>query len=97
MHLQVPHKFSQKQAVDRVTEGLTAARPQLAGQVTIDEERWEGNTLHFAFTAQGHKITGTLLVTDKEYLVDAKLPLVWRLFEKKIERTIQDQVATMLK
>lgn len=96
MHLQIPHKFSQAQAVERVKKGLIEARPHMKDQVVIEKEEWDGNTLNFAFVAQKQKITGTLVVTDKEFVVDAKLPLMWRLFEGKIEKTIQEQVKGML-
>ena len=95
MHIEVPHKFSQAQAIDQVKKGLVAAKPQMAGQVVINKEEWEGNTLSFAFTAQRQQVTGTLLVEANRFVVDAKLPLMWRLFEGKIERAISEQVAQL--
>lgn len=95
MHVEIPHNFTQVQAVERVKQGLVAAKPQMQGQVTIDKEEWEGNTLHFAFTAQKQKITGTLEVVDKKFVVDAKLPLLWRMFEGRIEKAIQEQAAAL--
>jgi hypothetical protein len=46
-------------------------------------------------TLQGKQITGTLAIDDKDFIIDAKLPLLWRLFEGKIERTIAEQVKAM--
>ena len=96
MHLQIPHTFSQKQAIERVKVGLLQARPQMQGQVEIEKEEWADNMLHFAFIAQKQRISGTLVVTDKEYVVDAKLPLLWRMFEGRIEKAIGEQVQAML-
>jgi hypothetical protein len=97
MHVQIPHQFSQKIAVERVKKGLLEARPHMKDQVTITKEEWEGNALNFAFVAQGKEITGKLEVTEKEFIVDAKLPLLWRMFEGKIEKMIAEQASGMLK
>ena len=96
MHLQVPHKFNSKaQAIDRIKKGLVEARPHMAGQVVMEKEEWDGNTFTFAFLAQKQRIAGTVLVEDHEFVVDAKLPLIWRLFEKKIENAVMEQVKAL--
>jgi ABC-type ATPase with predicted acetyltransferase domain len=35
-------------------------------------------------------------VIDTDYIVDAKLPLLWRVFEGKIEKMIKEQASAML-
>jgi hypothetical protein len=92
MHLQVPHKTSQSEALTRVKQGLNETRSQLGDKAEIHEERWDGNTLHFDATAQGQRISGTLEVTDKDYIIDATLPLMLKLFEGRIEREIMEKV-----
>lgn len=97
MHIKIPHQFSQAQATARVKQALAEAKPQLKDKVVVEEERWEGNTLHFAFTAERQRITGTLAVGKAEFELNAKLPLMLKLFEGKIERAIKEQVALALK
>jgi hypothetical protein len=96
MHLQLPHKFSKDEAIARVKASLEQARPQMAGHATIEKEEWEGNKLVFAFTAQKQHISGTLVVEDKEFIIDAKLPLMLRMFEGRIEKMIAEQVKQAL-
>ena len=91
MHFQIPHKTSKFRAVQKVKQALNGARSQLKDQATISREDWEGETLHFAAEVQGKTITGTLVVTDKEFVIDAKLPLLWRIFEGRIEKMIAEQ------
>ena len=62
MHLEVPHKTSQSEALTRVKQGLVQVRSQLGEKAEIHEERWDGNTLYFDATAQGQRISGTLVV-----------------------------------
>ncbi len=95
MHFVVPHKTTQLGAVTKVRQVLQQSRSQLAAHAEITEERWEGNTLKFAATVQGKSITGSLEVTQKDFVIDAKLPLLWRIFEGRIEKMIAEQVKAL--
>ncbi len=97
MQLKLPHSFSRHEAVARVQRLLIEAKPKLADKVAIEEERWEDDVLHFSFTTQGQSISGTLAVGDKEYELNAKLPLMMRMFEGRIEKMIEEQSKQMLK
>ncbi len=96
MQLKIPHKFSKHDAVIRVKKVIDGVRPELAGKAIIEEERWEGDTLHFAFTTQGQHISGQLVVADREFDVTAKLPLMLRFFEGKIQKAIEEQVKAVM-
>src|ERR1700743_1386009 len=97
MHFVIPHKFTKTEAVSRIKNMLAEAKPQLAGKATIDKEEWNGNTLAFAFTAEGQKIAGQCEVQDNQFVVDAKLPFMLRLFEGRIQKAIEEQTREMLK
>lgn len=97
MHLEIQHKNSKDAAVARIKQALAQARPQMQGQVQITKEEWNNSMLNFAFTTQGKEVTGTLRVTDEDYIIDAKLPLLWRVFEGRIEKMIKEQAQGMLK
>lgn len=98
MHLQIPHKFGQQQALERIKQALAQAKTnkEVQGQVDIEKEEWEAHKLTFAFTAQKQHISGTLAVEEAEYIVDAKLPLMLRMFEGRIEKMIGEQVKGMI-
>lgn len=92
MHIQVPHKSSKVTTITKLKLALQEARPKAKENgIEITDERWEGDTLHFAVTLQGKAVTGTLQITDTEFVIDAKLPLLWRIFEGKIEKMIAEQ------
>jgi hypothetical protein len=95
MNFKIPHQTSKSDAKSKVARALQDARPHLKDNATIDEERWEGDTLHFAATLQGKQISGTLEVTDTDLIVDATLPLMWRLFEGRIEKMIAQHLQQM--
>ena len=95
MHLQIPHKTTAQAAVKRVKDGLSENRAQINQNAKITEERWDGDTFYFAVEVQGKEITGTLTITDTDYIVDAKLPLLWRMFEGRIQAEVEKQVKAM--
>lgn len=95
MHIEIPHKSSKQAAVTRLKQGLVQAKPHLQGQAQIEKEDWNNDTLTFTVLVQSKEITGTVVVTDNGYVVDAKLPLLWRMFEGKIERMIAEQAASL--
>ena len=98
MQLNFPHKFSKFEAKQKVKQLLENARTQqeFKEKVKIEEERWENDTLHFAFTAEGQHISGKLEVKEREFDIYAKLPLMMRLFEGKIKRSIEEQTKQLL-
>lgn len=97
MHIDIPHKFKTKEeAAARVKAALNDARPQLASKATIEKEEWEENTLTFAATVQGQAISGTLVVRESVFDINAKLPLMMRMFEGRIEKAIKEQTSKML-
>ena len=92
MHVQISHKSTKYAAITKVKHALEDARPKAKENgVEILEERWEGDTLHFTVALQGKEVTGTLQINDTHFIVDAKLPLLWRIFEGKIEQMIAEQ------
>jgi hypothetical protein len=96
MKVSIPHKDSEIAAITKVKKILNESRSKLAAHLTDVEEKWDGNVLTFAFTAQKQHITGTLTVKDRVFELYAKLPLTLRLFEGRIEKMIKEQASTML-
>jgi len=97
MHIDIPHKFpSTEDAVKHVKTALNEARPQLGDKAAIKKEEWDGNTLNFEADIQGQNISGTLVVRDKVFDINAKLPLMMSMFEGRIEKAIKAQTAQML-
>jgi Putative polyhydroxyalkanoic acid system protein (PHA_gran_rgn) len=95
MHIVVPHKATRVVAIAKIKEALKQGKSQMGDMAKIDKEEWQEEVLHFAVTLQGKQITGTLNVTDTDMVIDAKLPLLWRIFEGKIERMIAEQVKSL--
>lgn len=92
MQIQIPHNTTKREAIARIQKLLADSQKQIAENATDVKTDWQGDVLHFEFTAQGKHISGTLAVTDTEFDIYAKLPLTLRLFEGMIERQIKAEV-----
>lgn len=95
MHIQVPHKKLKSEAKQKIKDAIEEARPHMVGQAEIKKEEWSGDVLSFAVLVQGKEITGTLEVTESDFVLDAKLPLLWRMFEGRIQKEVAKQVEQM--
>lgn len=93
MKFNVPHNTTQAAAIRRVQKLLEEHKSQIAEQASDVVTSWNDNVLTFSFTAQGTHISGTVTITDTHFDVYAKLPLMYRLFEGKIEKMIQAEIA----
>ena len=95
MHIQVPHKKLKSEAKQKIKDAIEEARPHMKGQVEVTKEEWQDDTLHFTVLMQGKEIAGTLQVTEEDFILDAKLPLMWRMFEGRIQKEVAKQVEQM--
>lgn len=98
MQVKIPHKFSKTQALSQVKMALQQNRSKLAeAKAEIHTEEWNDNVLTYDVSVQGQRISGTFTVNDDHFDLYAKLPLMMRMFEGRIEKAIKEQTAQMLK
>jgi hypothetical protein len=70
----VGHRLGKVEAVRRVKEGLTGTNGQLGGMIAIDQETWQGDTLHFRMRALGQTALATIEVLEDALRVEVALP-----------------------
>lgn len=97
MQLKVQHNQTKVAALVRVKKALIEHRAAILQNASDVEERWEGDTLHFSAKVQGTKLSGSLTVLDKEFDIELKLPLMYRMFEGRIKKAIEEQAKGLLK
>ena len=69
----VGHHLGRAEAVRRVKEGLAQAHGHL-GPIRIEQESWEGDTLHFRARALGQTAIAVIAVSDDALRVEVSLP-----------------------
>jgi hypothetical protein len=97
MQFKIPHKESKAGAIVRIKKALMEHRAQILANASDVEDRWEGDMLRFAATVQGTKLSGSLTVRDHEYDIELKLPLMYRMFEGRIKKAIEEQAQGLLR
>jgi len=92
MQITIPHKHTKQEAIAHVKSMLEQHAKDIAQHASDVKTEWNGDVLTFGFTAQGSHIEGTLTITDHDFDVYAKLPLMLRMFEGRIEKMIKEQI-----
>jgi hypothetical protein len=92
----VAHKLTKDEAKNRVAGLLPGLRTEFAGMVSDIQERWAGDTLHFAFKARGFSVTGSAEVRPSAVSVDYNLPLLARPLKGVFESGIRERLGALL-
>lgn len=92
----IPHRHGKEEALRRIRTGIQDARTTFASVLTIQEERWEGDTLHFAVSAVAQQVGGTILVADNFVKLDVELPWLLAKLAKVIAPAIKKEGTLLL-
>ena len=95
MRIEVPHKTTRAKARKIVEQKLTTLLSQFGHHADDMKHEWQGDTLQFAFKAKGFTGKGTVEITDKDVIIDGKLPLLAKPFEGRIKSTVEKEAEQM--
>jgi hypothetical protein len=97
MRIAVNHNTTCANARRKVEDRLGQLLSQFGGHAEDMEHGWDGNTLRFKGKARGMALSGTVEVTEAEIILDAKLPLMAKMFEGRIRETVQREADQMFR
>jgi len=92
----IPHSLGKDEALRRIKDGLGRARSEFAWVLTLEDERWEGDTLHFSAKSLGQRAQGTIGVYDGAVRVEVRLPWLLQRFAEAAQRVIGHKGQLML-
>jgi hypothetical protein len=95
-NMSVRHSLTQEEAMNRIKTLLGEVKNQYAGNIDKLQEKWNGNSNSFSFTAMGFSVSGILTVTPQEISLAGDLPFAARFFKGKIESIIRDKAESLL-
>lgn len=97
MRIAVPHHTSKDLARGKVDQRLGQVLSQFGGHAEEIEHEWLGDRMRFKGKARGLAVEGTIDVTDAEIILDAKLPLVAKMFEGRIRQAVEREADAMFR
>jgi hypothetical protein len=92
----VGHRLGKVEAVRRVKEGLTGTYGQLGGMIAIDQETWQGDTLHFRMRALGQTALATIEVLEDALRVEVALPWLLAKAAKRLLPILRKEATLLL-
>ncbi len=92
----VPHRLGKAEALARIKGGLTRAEQEFAWALRFDEQRWDGDTLHFRVSAIGQHAAGSIAVAEENVRVEVMLPWLLARFAAAAQRVIGQKGTLML-
>ena len=97
MRIAVPHNISKDAAREKVDQRLGQLLSQFGGHAEEIHHEWIGDTMRFRGKARGMSVEGTVEVTDAAIVLDAKLPLMARMFEGRIRQAVEREADAMFR
>ena len=97
MRIAVQHNTTRDKARKIVEQKMKALESQYGHYASDIDHQWQGDTLNFGFKAKGFSGKGTLEITDKELILDGKLPLIAKPFESRIRSTVEREAEEMFR
>lgn len=98
MRITVSHSRPKEQVKANVDRSFDSVFRGVAGvplQVTNEQRKWDGDTLHFSFSAKvgflSAPIKGTVEVKEREVIVDADLGLLEKLLPAARARPVLEE------
>jgi hypothetical protein len=70
----IDHSLGKDEAVRRLKEGFARANGHLGSMIAIEQETWEGDTLHFGMRALGQTATARIEVLEQVLRIEVALP-----------------------
>ena len=97
MRIAVPHNTTKARAKKIVEQRLKNLEREHGSKADDFDYEWHGHTLHLNAKAKGFSLKGTVEITDTDVIVDGKLPLLAKPFEKKIRHTVELEAEKMFR
>lgn len=97
MRIEVPHRTNRQNARRIVESRLDQLLSQFGDRADDVQHQWIGDTLAFKGKARGFTVEGTVEITERDVIINGKLPLLARPFESRIRQTVEREAEAMFR
>jgi hypothetical protein len=92
----VPHRLGKDEAVRRLKSGLARMASNLGALITIEQERWNGDTLTFQMRGLGQSASGTIAVFEDNLRIDVTLPWLLATLAQRLVPALRKEATLLL-
>ena len=92
----IAHRLGRVEAVRRLKDGLARAAGNLGGMISIEDETWQGDTLHFRMRALGQTAAGTIEALEDALRIQVSLPWLLAKAAKRLLPILREQATLLL-
>ena len=92
----VPHRLGKEEATRRLKGGLTRMRTNLSALVAIEQETWDGDTLHFQMRGLGQSAAGSIVVFEDNLRIEVTLPWLLAKFAERLQPALRKEATLLL-
>ena len=92
----LPHQHTKAEAIKRIREGLEKMKPQLAPYISLLEEEWRGDDLHFHVVVMKQTVSGRIHVMDDNVQVAVDLPWILTAISEMVRGQIEKRGSQIL-
>ncbi len=96
MNTTIPFSISQNEAICRLKDLIRKKQDQYAEYAQNISLEWRGTEAEFHFESSGVVIHGSLVVHHQTVEIQAKIPLLLKPFQKKIETVLTKHISELL-
>lgn len=91
----IPHSLGKEEALRRLRPGLSRAAASFP-VLTVEEESWQGDSMHFRVRALGQAASGTVEVAEDQIRLEVTLPWLLQKFAAVAQAVIQTRGQLLL-
>jgi len=92
----IGHRLGKMEAIRRLKEGFARTDGHLGAIIAVEQETWQGDTLHFRMRAFGQTAAATIEVLDDALRIEVSLPWLLAQAAKRLVPILRKETALLL-
>jgi hypothetical protein len=92
----IPHQLGAAEARRRIDQGFADFAARLGNAPGSVERSWQGDTLNFALTSFGQALSGRVIVSDAQVVVEVLLPGFLAMLANKVKGRLKREGQLLL-
>lgn len=92
----IGHRLGKVEAVRRLKDGFARTNGHLGPMIAVEQETWEGDTLHFRMRALGQTAAASINVLEDALRIEVSLPWLLAKAAKRLLPILRKEATLLL-